>query len=1382
LEAENVRSENQRRVKSQLIVAAAAGAVAGLVFAGQARATSGNWLGAADATWGGNNWDVSPVPGPGETATFNGPGNGNTTIDLGAGVTVGNIVFDTAGVAAYTVGSGGVGAQTLTFDTAAAGNALTLSSTIAANQTVNANILVNTADSVLRLVNSNVSTTTPATLIVAGTIESSTTAATTVNTTGSVTLNGAVNAGAAPSISIANVSAQTLTLGGTGTSNLSTLRATDNGLVVVDGQTVNVAASSRFGRSSGTSGDFDLRSGAANFNGGITTTNTVADGTLIKVSGGAFTASAISLGRTGNPGTNLPASVTDLSGLVVTGGNASVTGNVDVGTSNSAATALVNGGSLTVGGQFAIGNTTNTRYSVLEVRSGSFTSTDATNGVVLSTHNATANRSALLLTGGTSTIERIAFGDADSVAGSVGAVVLNNGTLYLGSGGMVVASPNAYATTVNLTAGTLGAKADWSSSVPMALNGTGVTIKAADAADAPFNITLGGQLTGTGSITKTGGGTLTLSGPNWTGVNNYNANIAVNAGTLAVDQSTNGTYGGVVSGPGAFAKTGSGTFTMSNAQAYTGATTVAGGTLAINGAQATSGVTVQSGAGLALAGNATVNALTLGSGPGDTQTLRVNTGSGVNGLGVLTTDALVAHGTTTIDVGSIGVSVGDYTVLDYAGAIGGTGGGFAAFTLGSLPPRVVANLFDNAGNSSIDLKVTGVDFPRWTGATDGNWDIGTLSPASGTPNWKEVTSGSTTVYLQSSAPGDLVIFDDTATGTTTVNITTPVSPAAMTVNNTTKDYTFTGAKISGPGQLIKQGAGTLTISNTGNDYTGGTVIQGGTVLTGGVDTLPVAGNLTLTGGTLNLNGGLQNISGAFVLDGGTVFFGQINKTGAAYELRSGTVHASATLAGAVAANKTTEGTVVITGTSTYTGGTTVSAGTLQLGDGVTNGFIAGNIANTGTVAFNNASDQDWNGAITGATGSIVKDGPGALNVTGENQGNVTVNAGKITASGNGNNSRLARFGNLTINNGARVEVGGINALGLGVGTNPPRTILNPGGTLFTTEGSDTAIYNATFAGGELTGSELSTINMRGDYLASAGTTSILSHPSINRSNTPDFTIEAGATLNVTGVLLGGDGYHKRGPGTMTLSGVNTYSGTTTVDEGTLLVANADGLGVSPVNVIDGALAQVQASLPKAVTVTTLNTNLAGKFDLTNNSMVVKGMTDAQVQTLLASGYNAGGWNGATGILSATAAASTETSVGFATQAQLGLTEFKGVSALAATDVLVKYTYAGDANLDGKVDIGDLGLLAGAWQQASGKVWFDGDFTYDGAVNIGDLGLLAGNWQKGTAGNPNPPLLTFDQALAQFSAFEGVVVPEPTGLGLLGIAAAGLLARRRRRSA
>lgn len=528
----------KRRVRYAGAVAVSVGlAVAGL-FQPAAQATSDTWDGSDSALWSAvNNWLTNPasVPGTGETATFSldsATVNARTTIDLGTGVTVGGLVFDTASAAAYTIGSGAIGSQTLTLNTASAGNAITVNAAVTTNQIINANILNNTADNTLRLVN-NTSTTTGPTLTINGTIQGGTgTAARTVNATGNVTLNGAVTGGSATSVALANVSTGTLTLGG-GTSTLSTLVASAAGKVIVNGATVGVSSLSTYGTGAST---FELQSGTANFNGGLRTASS--DSNLFKVSGGTFSASSVELRRT-SAFTTLPTAASATTGFVVTGGTANITGVLTIGATDSSASTLVNGGSLTVGGEVRVGNNSNStgRYNVLEVRSGSFTSTDAVNGIILS-RGSTGGHSELLLTGGVTTTEKITFGISTTFTGALGYVVLNgaNAELYVGSGGIVKAAVNPYTETINLTAGTLGAKANWSSSLNMNLNGTtGLTIKAADASNVARNIALTGNLTGTGGFTKTGDGIVSLGG-----TNDYLGATTVSAGTLLVNGSHTG--------------------------------------------------------------------------------------------------------------------------------------------------------------------------------------------------------------------------------------------------------------------------------------------------------------------------------------------------------------------------------------------------------------------------------------------------------------------------------------------------------------------------------------------------------------------------------------------------------------------------------------------------------------------------------------------------------------------------------------------------------------------------------------------------------------------------------------------------------------------------
>jgi autotransporter-associated beta strand protein len=113
----------------------------------------------------------------------------------------------------------------------------------------------------------------------------------------------------------------------------------------------------------------------------------------------------------------------------------------------------------------------------------------------------------------------------------------------------------------------------------------------------------------------------------------------------------------------------------------------------------------------------------------------------------------------------------------------------------------------------------------------------------------------------------------------------------------------------------------------------------------------------------------------------------------------------------------------------------------------------------------------------------------------------------------------------------------------------------------------------------------------------------------------------------------------------------------------------------------------------------------------------------------------------------------------------------------ASSLLIKYTYAGDTNLDGAVDVTDLGNLATGWNHAS--LWYTGDFNYDGITNVADLKLLAANWQLGA---PASALgLSLDTLLAAFS-LPPVEVPEPGALAAVGLVFAAFAGRRRFRSA
>ena len=184
-------------------------------------------------------------------------------------------------------------------------------------------------------------------------------------------------------------------------------------------------------------------------------------------------------------------------------------------------------------------------------------------------------------------------------------------------------------------------------------------------------------------------------------------------------------------------------------------------------------------------------------------------------------------------------------------------------------------------------------------------------------------------------------------------------------------------------------------------------------------------------------------------------------------------------------------------------------------------------------------------------------------------------------------------------------------------------------------------------------------------------------------------------------------------------------------------------------------------------VNSLSIASGASLDLTNNSLIVDysgpaGMLVGDVRNMLQSSRLR------------SSAATASMNLGYGDNSILGRSTFAGVS-VDPTSMLVKYTYGGDANLDGQVDVTDLGNLATNWQNAA--VWTGGDFNYDGTVDVTDLGILATNWQAGV-GNPSGRG-SFDAALVAVG-LGSATVPESSAMTLAAAAAfAGFLFSRDR---
>ena len=783
-----------------------------------------------------------------------------------------------------------------------------------------------------------------------------------------------------------------------------------------------------------------------------------------------------------------------------------------------------------------------------------------------------------------------------------------SGLTKSGNGIWTLSGANTYATATTVSAGTLAAGAanafSASSAVTLAnaagavldLAGFSQAIKSLDGAGATggvvtlgssgvlstgANVSFGGAISGSGSsgLTKTGNGVMTL-GPTSTVTGTVAVNV--NQGTLLFNNTT---------ATGANVSVG-----VAN-NAILGGKGVLGGVTTV-----ASGGMLQAGDGSS--GNLTLGALVFGATTGDTAKLRVFNLDGAPSTfdaGAVTANG-GANSITIYAVNGGALANGTYSLLTYASLNDPTA--FAAptsATITGLSGRQGATLNFLAGSGSagtLQMIVSG-DSPKWTGLDGATTDLVWHLPTSTAQNWQLIAGATGTNYQA----GDSVRFDDSAgSGNTTVAIGEgDVSPTSVTIDNATLAYVFNGAYgLTGSTGVVKSGAAAATFNNP-NAFTGGVTVNAGTLTFTAANTID--GGLTLNGGTLKLDaantltGGIEIGDGVLVL-GAAGAIGTGNAltfaAGATGDLRlagnpativglstnanvgtplieNGSASTASVLTVNLAAGTDTfagvlqdgaaatlgltkagNGTLVLTGVNTFTGPAAVTGGVLQVGQG---GVLSANstaVAAGASLVFASSSSVSYAGGITGA-GALTVQGGGTLTLSGDaaHSGGTTVVAGQTLAlSGSG---RLSGAGAISLagtlssgtDNTISAPISGAGALAVTAGT-----LILSGANSYA--GSTTIASGATLQVGA--GSTTGT-------LGSAASITDNGTLAISRSADYSFATNVVGSGGLTVAMTSG--------AKLTLTGANTYSGTTTVASGTLAVSSASAWSGSSALVLGG---------------------------------------------------------------------------------------------------------------------------------------------------------------------------------------------------------------------
>ena len=566
--------------------------------------------------------------------------------------------------------------------------------------------------------------------------------------------------------------------------------------------------------------------------------------------------------------------------------------------------------------------------------------------------------------------------------------------------------------------------------------------------------------------------------------------ITVNSGSLLEG-------GAITGGSSSLTKAGNGTLLLSGSNSFTGGTKVNGGTLLLKGTNALAG-----------------GALTVNSGSidldGSTQLVgdvRLSAG------GYIGNGTISSSGSVSLDAGVI------------AAVIGGTG----SVTKSNNGTVALGRVNTYGGGTFLKGGTLDIGISGAIGSGSLYIDGGSLSATSGS-----FTLNNTQVWKTDFSFSGLSLTMGTGAVTVTDNRTLNVVSGTLTI----------GGNISGgTSSLTKDGNGTLLLSGN-NSFTGGTNVNGGKLLLGGTNAL-AGGALTVSSGSVDLNGSTQLVGDVRLLADGYIGNGTISSSGSV-SLDAGTI--AAVIGGTGFVTKSNAGTVILSQANTYSGGTFLRGGTLDIGinSAIGSGSLyieGGSLSATGgSFTLNNAQVWKTDFSFSGISLSM---GTGAVSVTDNRTLNVL--SGTLTIGGNisGGTSSLTKDGNGTL------LLGGSSTFGGGLSVSAGTLALGSSAKLTTASALTASGGVFSLGGGSFTFSQVS---LTGGTISNGTVFS-----------TVDYALQSGS---VSAVLAGTSALLKSGAGRLTLSGANTYTGATSVSGGMLVVtsvgalANTSGIGVT----------------------------------------------------------------------------------------------------------------------------------------------------------------------------------------------------------------------------